>query len=169
MKHCSLLASFFNSHIAFNQSSQERLPQWIRHALCCTKCKQKTSTADIDYGIEEYKTGKTIQRRTSRLSYLCQALVRRSCAALSGCSLVLSCFRGNPIPKRRRVAAVQRLLSNHKIQNSVLSRYLNLLPQFQLTKSLYVKREKSRVRMGTGKIRSNGKLRMRNPRLIIRN
>jgi hypothetical protein len=91
---------------------------------------------------------KGISRKDDRLSYFCQALgpdfgVRRSCAALFGCSLVLSCFRGNPIPKRRRVAAVQKLLRNHKIQNPVLSRYLNLSLLFRLTNLLYVKREKS--------------------------
>jgi hypothetical protein len=56
------------------------------------------------YGIEGYKTGQATGFRI---------FVRRfgltlDCGALFGCSLVLSCFRGNPIPKRRRVAAVQR-------------------------------------------------------------
>jgi hypothetical protein len=91
---------------------------------------------------------KGISRKDDRLSYFCQVLwpdfgLRHSCAALSGCSLVLSCFRGNPIPKRRRVAAIPRLLRNHKIQNSVLSHYFSLFSPFRLTNLLYVKREKS--------------------------
>jgi len=113
-----------------------------------------------------------IKRSGDRLSYFCQALwhdfgVRRSCAALFGCSLVLSC-RGNPIPKRRRVAAVPKLLRNHKIQNSVLSHYLNLLSPFRLTNLLYVKREKSGARSQETEWEPENQkqLKMRNPGLL---
>jgi hypothetical protein len=91
---------------------------------------------------------KGISRKDDRLSYFCQALgpdfgVRHSCVALFGCSLVLSCFRGQANSKAAQGRRSPKMLRNHKIQNPVLSHYLSLFSPFRLTNLLYVKREKS--------------------------
>ena len=85
-----------------HSTSPDRLPQSTRFNMLYVPRnarKKLVPAADLDYGIEEHKAGQALGPDFG---------VRHSCAALFGCSLVLSCFRGNPIPKRRRVAAITK-------------------------------------------------------------
>jgi hypothetical protein len=100
-------------------------------------CSNGEDHSNLHYGIEEYKTGKTTGFRI----FVRRLGLTLECGIPAPLCLAVHWFypaSGQSNSKAAQGRRSPKMLRNHKIQNSVLSHYLNLLSPFRLTNLLYI-------------------------------